>query len=618
MPTRFESPRLALLAAVIAALLFLAANVLSNIWLAPWRIDATQGGAFTVSNQIKPVFASIEEPITVRLYFTQTLGEASPRHAALYRRVRELLDQYSKLANGKLKINYEDPQPFSDTEDRAVGFGLQSVPLGREGEVGYFGLAATNSTDDQKVIPFFNLEREQFVEYDLTKPIFTWLGAITSLPLEGSAGGAQMGMPEQQPTPPWGIAQQMADLFEVRQLGGDLKEIPAEIGVLFLAQPTSLSPTTQYAIDQFVMRGGKVFAFVDPNPESGNPEAGAPDLTGIKKLMKSWGVDLADGMVVGDLDHSVRVNADANGRPVVSDYVAWLQLSEGNLDDHDAITGDLKQLNFGTAGAIEKVEGATTTVTPLVSTGPRSMRIPTAKVQGVPDVVALFRDFKPSDQREVFVARVTGPAKTAFPDGPPGGAKVDEQIKEANQPIQIILVADSDMLADRFWLQESQFMGQRVGVPIADNGGFVTNVLENLTGAPALSSLRGHGAQSRPFTLIDSIRRDAEQEFRAKEQELENRLAELQKKANAIQLRQGGNAQLELSEADRVAIENYRAEILSTRGELRAVQAALRHDIDRVETLFKVVNIAVVPILFGIIMIVLAILRRRRRAMATA
>jgi ABC-type uncharacterized transport system involved in gliding motility auxiliary subunit len=638
MPIRFDSPRFALLAIAVAAVLFLSVNVIANLWLGAWRLDATQGGAFTVSEQIKPVFAAIDEPITVRLYFSETLGEVSPRHAALYRRVRELLEQYAKLANGRLLIQYENPEPFSDTEDRAVGFGLQAVPLGRSGEVGYFGLAATNATDDQKVIPFFNLEREQFVEYDLTKLIYSLskpnqakIGLITSLPLEGSMGGMAMGMPG-QPTPPWAILQQIKDFFDVRQLDAEVAEIPADIGMLLLAQPENLSPAAQYAIDQFVLRGGKVLAFVDPNAESGGGPMGATggNLDGVKKLLAAWGVGIADGKIVGDLEHAVRVNTESNGRPIVSDYVAWLQLGAGNLDPNDAITGDLKQINFGTPGAIERIEGATTTVTPLVTTGPKSMRIDADKVQGLPDVVALFRDFKPAEKREVLAARITGPAKTAFPDGPPKPeAKADtkkngapepasksEPLKESKQSIQVVLVADSDVLADRFWLQDSQFFGQRVAVPTADNGGFVINALENLTGSPALSSLRGRGSQSRPFLLIEAIRRDAEREFRAKEQALQGRLDELQKKVSAIELRQGDNEQIQLSDADRISIENYRAEILSTRKELREVQRALRRDIDRIEGAVKFVNIALVPIVFGIIMVVAAALRRRRRAAA--
>ncbi|TAL02841.1 MAG: hypothetical protein EPO08_05930 [Rhodospirillaceae bacterium] len=401
MPSRFDSPRFAVLAVAIAAVLFFSINVLANLWLGKFRIDATQGGAYTISKQIKPVFENIDEPITVRLYYSEALGAASPRHAALYRRVRELLEQYAKLSKGKINVVYENPEPFSDTEDRAVGFGLQAVPLGDMGEVAYFGLAATNATDDQQVIPFFNLEREQFVEYDLTKLIYSLskpnqakIGLISSLQLAGGMGGGQMGMGGQQ-TPPWAVMGQIKDFFDVRELDINVTDIPKDISLLMLVQPSNLTPATQFAIDQFVLRGGRLLVFVDPNPESAGTMGGSDNLDGIKKLMTAWGVNLVDGKIAGDLDAAIRVNSDSGDHPIVSDYVAWLQLGPENFDRQDAIIGDLKQIDVGTAGLLEKIGNATTTVTPLLMTGTKSMRIDVQKVQGMPDIVGLFRDFKP-------------------------------------------------------------------------------------------------------------------------------------------------------------------------------------------------------------------------------
>jgi ABC-type uncharacterized transport system involved in gliding motility auxiliary subunit len=250
-------------------------------------------------------------------------------------------------------------------------------------------------------------------------------------------------------------------------------------------------------------------------------------------------------------------------------------------------------------------------------TGPKSMRIDAMKVQGAPDVVALFRDFKPSGKAETLAVRIGGKAKSAFPNGPPDGKGPATGLKESSQPLQVIVVADTDLLSDRFWTEQSELFGQKVAVPVADNASFVVNALENLTGSPALSSLRGHGVQSRPFVLIDSIRRDAEMRFRTKEKALEDRLEELQDKVKAIELRQGGGkggdeSTLQLSDTDRASIDNYRSEILATRHDLRDVQRALRHDIDRIEAVIKFINIAAVPLLFGIVTVVIATLRRRR------
>ncbi|MCB2109297.1 MAG: Gldg family protein [Rhodobacteraceae bacterium] len=637
--TGTDKTKIGLIAVAVAAVLFVAANIISNTWFGTVRLDVTEGGVYTLSDQVKPVFENIEEPIIVRVYFSAALGAVSPRHAIYYQRIRDLLTQYADLAHGKIKAEYYDPEPFSDVEDRAVGFGLQAVPLGQSGEVGYFGLAATNSTDDQQVIPFFNLERERFLEYDLAKLIYALakpeqpkIGLISSLPLEGGMTQGQFGMGG-QPTPPWVVMDQIKELFDVENLDASLTEIPADIDILMLAQPENLSPSAQYAIDQFVLRGGRALVFVDPNAESANPMggmSGGGSLEGIETLLKAWGVTLAKGKIVGDIEAGTRVNTSVSGRPVVSDYVAWLSLDKSHIDPSDAITGDLNTLNLATPGAIDLVEGHSATVTPLIMTGKKSMRIDADKVMGLPDVVALFRDFQPADKNEILGVRISGKVKSAFPDGPPASTDGEDKsaadtksdapapLEESEGPIQVVVVADSDMLADRFWAQESNFFGQRMLVPIADNASFVINALENLTGSPALSSLRGRGAQRRPFKLIEDIQLEAEQQYRAAEQGLLSRLDELQKRVDEIQLKQQGDENALLSPEDSTAIENYRGEILSTRRELRDVQRALRQDIDTLETVIKFVNIAAVPILFGLIMIVVAVVKSRRRSRATA
>lgn len=623
---KLNAKSLAIAGLVLAAILFIAVNMVSGAWLNTARLDLTEGKAYSTSDQIKPVFEHIAEPIVVRVYFSSTIAEASTRHAVFYQRVRDLLQQYAKLANGKLKVEYYNPQPFSDVEDRAVGFGLQGVPLGAGGEVGYFGLAATNSTDDQQVIPFFNLDREQFLEYDLTKLIYGLsqpnqpkVGLISTLPVMGMPGGG--GNPFMggggQGLPPWAIMNQLKDFFNITQVEIDTREIPKDIGLLVLVQPSNLSNETTYAIDQFVMNGGKVLAFLDPNAEAGGMAGpqGPPDFTGIAKLMKAWGVQMASNKVLGDMDAAMRVNMGSGPRPVVADYVAWMQLRAQNLDRSDAITGDLRQINLGTPGALEKVQGATTTVTPLISTGPKSMRIDQDKVMGMPDVVSLFRDFKSQDRPEVIALRITGAAKSAF-DAPL--VKDAAFTKDSKQPLQVVVVADTDILTDRFWTEGQNFFGQQVVTPTADNGNFVTNALENLTGSPALSSLRGRGVQSRPFLLVDEIRRDAEQQYRQKEQALTSRLDELQKKVDAMQGQKDATGALVLSDADKATIENYRADLLATRRELRDVQGALRSNIDALEKTVKFINIGAVPLLFGLILIIAGAMRSRRRKAAAA
>ncbi len=503
---------------------------------------------------------------------------------------------------------------------------MQGLPLNQQGEVGYFGLAATNSTDDEQVIPFFSVDRERFLEYDLTKLIYNLarpsqpkIGLITALQMDGMASMSQEQLQQMQaaggePPQPWAIMQQIREFFAIQNLAPDITHIPADIDMLLLIQPEGLTPQAQLAIDQYVMNGGKALLFIDPNAESQSAIANLTqrekrkpgNVSGIKKLMAAWGVRLAEGKVVGDVDSAIRVNMAMNGRPILSDYVAWMRLEADHFDPNDAVTGDLKQINVATAGALEVVADAGTTVTPLMMTGPRSMRMDADKFVSMPDIVSLFRDFQPQNKREIIAARIVGKAKSAFPDA-------TDTVKEAKQPINVIVVADTDLLMDRFWVEVNQAMGQTVMSPTSDNGNFVSNALENLTGTPALSSLRGHGVQSHPFTLLDDIRRDAEMQYRAKEQGLTSHLEELEKKASAMQVKQDGSGAAVLSEQDKRTIETYRADILATRRELREVQRALRENIDRLQGSITFANTAGVPIVFGLILIAVAVVRHRRR-----
>ncbi|MDE0800910.1 MAG: Gldg family protein [Rhodospirillaceae bacterium] len=625
--TNIDKGRLALLGIVVAAILFLAVNTISQTLFSAARVDVTEGQVFTLTKETIPVFQDIREPVVVRIYFSQALSEASPRHGVYFQRVRDLLSQYSALSSGMLQVQYFDPEPFSDVEDRAVGFGLQAVPLGDLGEVGYFGLAATNSTDDQEVIAFFNLEREAFIEYDLTKLVYTLsnpqqpkIGLITSLPVDGGMTPGMGGMGG-SPTPPWQIMDQMRDFFDVERLDMALEEIAEDIDVLVLAQPDGLTEIGAYTIDQWVLSGGKAIVFADPNLESGAaPQGGMPgpsDLANTKALLGAWGLTLEDDVIAADMQAAVRVNTSAGGRPVISDYPAWMNLQSSALNKDDAITGDLKNVTIATAGVLTQTEASTLDIRPLIQTSTDSMKIASEKLIGLPDVVGLFREFEPSGERLLLGVRVSGLAKTAFPDGAPEGLPAKDgqdrvHIDEAATPIQVIVVSDADMLADRFWVQESNFFGQRMVVPTADNAAFLINALENLTGTPALSALRGRGQVSRPFTVVEDLRRDAEQQFRAKETELLGRLETLQGDISAIQVNQVGEGEGLIGEDDQRAITNYRSKLLSTRKELREVQRSLRENIDQLEGILKFVNIAGIPIAFGGVMICLGVWRRRR------
>src|SRR5579863_5415903 len=313
------SRRLATAIALFAvAVLFVAINVIANNALRASRVDLTQQHLYTLSDGSRKTLAHIDEPITLRLYYSPRLGDDVPSYGVFAQRVREMLEEYAALAKGKIKLEILDPQPFSATEDRAVAFGLQGVPIDAGGEQVYFGLAATNSTDDQQVIPFFQPDRERFLEYDLTKLIYSLahpkkivVGVVSSLPLEGDFMAAMQG----KPLEPYAVIEQLRPLYEVRTLSSGFDAIAGDVDVLMIAQPQNLPEKTLYAIDQFVLKGGKALAFVDPHSETQLAHAGrmsppgSPSSSDLEKLFAAWGVTLDKDKIAADRRYARRVNA---------------------------------------------------------------------------------------------------------------------------------------------------------------------------------------------------------------------------------------------------------------------------------------------------------------------
>jgi ABC-type uncharacterized transport system involved in gliding motility auxiliary subunit len=623
-------------AALVAGLvLFLAVNVLSNAWLRAGRVDLTQNKLYTLSEGTKDILSKIEEPITLRLFFSPRLGREIPLYANYHQRVRDLLDEYTSLASGKIKLEFYDPAPYSDVEDRAVAYRLQAVPMEAGGEQVFFGLAGTNSTDDEEILPFFQPERERFLEYDLTKVVFNLanpkrreVGLIAQLPIAGDV----MPMPGMRMPQPWVVMDQMRQVFQVRQFGSDTGSLPKDLQILMLVHPKELSEEGQYAIDQFVLRGGKLLVFVDPNSEidaarpSRDPNAmPGPTVSNPQKLFDAWGVELVKDRVIGDRLTATRVNAGTSQRPRVTDYIVWNGFKAGNLNRQDAVTGELQLLNVASAGILKPKPGATTSFAPLVTASPGAMTVETDKIKFAPDPTQLLKDYKAESEILTMAARITGPVKTAFPDGPPKVEGRPQQpdlqphVAESTGPISVIIVADTDMLDDRFWVSAQEFFGQRVVQPSANNGDFVVNALENLAGGSELMSLRSRGVSSRPFELVQDIQRDAERRFRSKERELQDKLKETEKKLSDLQTKEASTGATILSADQQKAIEDARKEILTLRRELRLVQNDLRKDIDQLEGVLRVVNIGLIPILVALLAIVLGVVRiTRRRRRATA
>ena len=493
---RWTRSKITATAIALSIVCFFAVNMTSAIWFSTARLDLTENGLYTVSKGTREILQQIPEPITLRLYFSEAVSVKYAGVRAYGQRVRDLLSRYQSIAGGKLKFEVVDPEPLTEQEDQAVSQGITGAPT-PAGEKIYFGLVGTNMVNGREVIPFFLDDREAYLEYDITSMIYKLtrekkpkIGIVSNIPFDTGAGG--MGAAMQGESRSYMIYEQLRESFDVQFLEQDFDLVPKDVDVVMIAHPKSLTPTTQYALDQFIMRGGRAMVFLDPLSEisqapsdpSGQALEGSTQSSAgsIESLMKSWGVTVPNGVVVGVRNRGMRVQFSGD----VADYVAWISLTKAEMNKSDLVTSELTDLNLGTAGYIKQVPGATTKFEPLVETTDDTMEIPVSKLLGSPNPDELLRDFVKSGEKFTIAARIGGLVKSAFPAGPPPHGLTDKP-EAAPRPAHIaetraaniVLVADSDIFNDSFWVQPQELQGQRVAVPVADNSAkrYVTWVL---------------------------------------------------------------------------------------------------------------------------------------------
>jgi len=626
-----------------AAVAFVGINVLADATLTSTRLDLTQNKLYSLSTGTRNILGSLKDPIKLRLYYSERLAAEVPQLKLYGDRVRDLLQEYVNLSKGRISLEITDPEPFSEAEDAAAAAGIRGVPMDATGRNFYFGLVGTNLVDDRQVIGFFDQQRERFLEYDLTKLVYALtspkkpkVALLTALPMEFGPGGMMAAMRGQ--SQPYAVLTQLRQQFDVQVMEGEIAEIPKDVDVVMLAYPKGLKPKAQYAVDQYLMRGGKVVAFLDPysevastlpDPRTGQPPMGGDFEGSLPTLLTSLGVKLEPQKFVGDVAIAQRVQwgASAGGGRQVVDYIAWLNLPQANYAAADVVTGQLGNMNFASAGALSPVEGAKTTFVPLIQSTDQAALLDTKKLEGQPDPTALLREFKPTGTRYVLAARVSGPVVSAFPDGPPKdeakpegqadatppAAPAAEHLKASTKDANVILVADSDLLDDRFWVRTQDFLGQRVAIPFASNADLVLNAIENMAGSSDLISLRGRAGSQRPFELIEQMRREANRRLVQQEAELKTLVDDTQKKITQLQAgAQAKGGQIATAETEKT-LDEFRKQLTSARKQLREVQRALNADIERLTTTYTFVNIALVPILVAIAALGLAAVRRQKR-----
>jgi ABC-type uncharacterized transport system involved in gliding motility auxiliary subunit len=613
---------------IALAVLFLAVVMLSNLSLRGVRLDLTQNKLYTLSQGTQQVLNDLKEPVNLYFYFSRDVAaKKSPLIMPYAARVREFLEEISARAGGKVHLQVVDPQPFSDDEDRAAEFGLQSLHAGGAGEALYFGLGGTNSTDGRSSIPSFTPDREEFLEYDVAKliqelgtPKKPVIGLLSSIGLQGQFNPQTGQMGE-----PWPIYTQIQQLFSVRTLTADLDHIDKDVDVLMLIHPKQLPPKALYAIDQFVMRGGRLLLMLDPNAgadlsgqDPSNPLAGAManHSSDLQPLLASWGVDYDATKVIGDLGRGLEVRANASTAPIR--HIGILGLRRDDMNQKDVVTASLESINLATVGSLAAHAGAKTTFEPLLMSSTSAAPLPAQRFNALVDPATLRDGFKSTGVRYAIAARITGPVDSAYPNGPPGDQKPTPgppiaHLAKSTTPVNIVVIADTDLMMDYLWVQMRELLGQRIAQAFANNGDLIANILDNLSGSGALISVRGRASFSRPFERIEALKHQADDRLRAKGKELQNELQQTERTITEMQSKRNDQNSLTLSPEQEAEFKRFIAERARVRKELRETERGLDVDINRLGSWLKVINIAIAPLIVAVAGVLILWLRRHRR-----
>ncbi len=574
---------------------FLLFTLVNNLLLGGLRLDLTANKLYTLSTGTKEILKEIDEPINLYFFFSGKASEdlTSLRSYAL--RVQEILEEYELRADGKIKLQVIDPEPFSEAEDQAAGFGLQNVPINQSGKEIYFGLAGTNALDDREIIPFFQLDREEFLEYELSKLVYNLntddkfaLGIFSNLPVTGQTDPTTY-----QVQPAWVVVQQLQELFQVRDISDLSSEALAGLDLLLLIQPKDLDDSQRFVIDQFVMAGGKLIVFADPLADTERTRQSAPTrmATGMNPLLEKWGVQLRPDKILGDAQVALMVNL-ASGASVR--HLGILGFTANNFAADDLVTASLESVNFSTTGilALEEVPGIDTKV--LIESSTSAMPFNSLQFQFLSSPGDLQQGFTATGETYPVAVRLSGTATTAYPDGIDGH---EGDVIQSTDQLQVIVVADTDVLSDRLWVQVQNFFGQQITSAFADNGSLITNLVDNLSGSNALISIRSRGQFSRPFTRVEDLRRQAEAGYLKSSEDLQVRLRETEEKLSALQSVRINDGMLTLTPEQNAALKQFQDEKLKIRKQLRSVRHQLDKNIESLGARLKFLNIVLLPLL---------------------
>lgn len=630
------------IAASFASLLLLgvilvAINYISGILFV--RADMTAEKLFTLSEGTKSVLDKIVDKPRLKFYFSRSMPNIPFLYKQYGKRVEEFLGEYVASSKGKLELEALDPQPDTNEEEWAVKYGLAAAGL-PTGEKFYLGLVV-NAADKEEVIPFFAIDREEFLEYDITRAIVQvmaakkpTIGILSALPIIKPDNMPFMqGQPGAQDD--WLFVKELRKNFQITRVDEAADTINADIDLLLVVHPKNLPETTVYAIDQFVLRGGRAIIAVDPACMADNQQAAANPYMGMMNmasdlpvLFKAWGVDYKANKLIGDMNLATRVNMGPSG---LGDHPLWLSLKGTSFNKEAAVSGKLNSMLMVNAGSLGKAAGSAFEFTTLLQTSEAASEVDTFRLMSPPDEIR--RDLGTTGSVKTLAALVRGEFASAFaappalpaPDGETDDAKkiretkneekTKQHLTKAVTPVSVMVIADVDLLQNDYSVRAVNFFGSVLLQPLNDNLAFVANSVDLLAGSADLIAVRSRQRSNRSFTKVEEIERHAQKKWQEEEIALTRKLEEVQNRINQLQSQKQDGERLILSAEQRGEVEKARLEQSETMRRRREIRKFLRQDIEGLGVKITFANLLLIPILVIIFGAVIYFRQNTRRSL---
>lgn len=601
--------------------------ILVNVLISPLNLrwDTTEENLYSLSEGTKKILSELDEPVTIKVFYTKDNVNVPLHIKNFANRVIDFLDEYQIHGKGKISLEIYHPQVDSEEEDWALKYGIEPIRL-RSGDKIYLGLVAI-AADQEESIKMLDPSRETQLEYDITRMISRIqspkkpnIGIVSGLPVFGQPP-MRMGMQSQGGAPAWVFIDELKKTYTVEEIGTSDKTIDNGLDLLILLHPKNISETLLYAIDQYVLAGGNLIVFVDPLSIT-DRSPGRDKSSSVDKFFRSWGVEMDKMKVLVDFDSTTKTGGQNNQ---IEDNPVVLSLRGDAFNRRNIITTKLESVLMPMAGTVKKAPDSSYDYEPLLQSSSNSALTEAFMLQFGSS--HLRKNFRATVEKYDLAVRVRGKFKTAFPGGKPKPESKDgktennktidnddstKHLTEASKKSTVIIISDADMLYDDFYVRKQNLFGLNLASVFNDNLNLLLNACEVLTGSENLISIRSRGKFERPFTRVEELEKEAQSRWLAREQELEKKVEETNRKLREFEKKKDPSQRFIMSAEQEAEIQKFRDEKRKINQQLKEVRRNLRADIEALGNTLKFVNIGLMPILIAIAGIVYGFYRRRK------